>query len=310
MSKVRQEITIIILAYKSSHIIENALDPIVNQGFNIKVIDNGSNDNIADLLKEKYANSGIELIMLENNVGFCKGNNVALKKVITKYAFLLNPDAIIDPESIDNLALEMERNNKIALASPFSITNLDLTLEEKAQEIENYKKIITILSEDDNKIETDFICGGYMLIKTKIFQKIGFLDENLFLYGDDEEISDRSRFNKYKNILVKSSFAYHKDHSASFSKTSTEKYQLLYKRYWYMGWSRAYLKRKRGINFLKILIKSFVQLLTIFLYLIILRKNKAIIRAGRSIGSIYNIIGLDCFNKENKILKEKNKTII
>ncbi len=106
MSKVRQEITIIILAYKSSHIIENALDPIVNQGFNIKVIDNGSNDNIADLLKEKYANSGIELIMLENNVGFSKGNNVALKKVTTKYAFLLNPDAIITPTSIDNLVQE------------------------------------------------------------------------------------------------------------------------------------------------------------------------------------------------------------
>ena len=69
MKNHRKEITIIILAYKSAHIIESALDPIVNKGLNIKVIDNGSNDNIADLLKEKYANSGIELIMLENNVG-------------------------------------------------------------------------------------------------------------------------------------------------------------------------------------------------------------------------------------------------
>ncbi|MDA9230956.1 glycosyltransferase [Rickettsiales bacterium] len=304
MQKLRQEITIIILAYKSTHIIENALDPIVNQGFNIKVIDNGSNDNIADLLKEKYANSGIELIMLENNVGFSRGNNVALKKVTTKYAFLLNPDAIIDPESIDNLALEMEKDKNIALASPFSITNLDLTLEEKAQEIENYKKTITILNEDDNKIETDFICGGYMLIKTKIFQKIGFLDENLFLYYDDNEISSRSIKNNYKNILIKNSYTVHSNQNSVKTNNKIQEYKMIYFRSWHMGWSKSYIKNNKS-NF-RILIKSFYNILTSVKELIRLDLNCFIKKIGTSIGSISNIIGLDCFNKENKIVKVKN----
>ena len=308
MSKVRQEITIIILAYKSAHIIENALDQIVNKGFNIKVIDNGSNDNIADLLQEKYANSGIELIMLENNVGFSRGNNVALKKVITKYAFLLNPDAIIDPESIDNLVLEMEKDKNIALASPFSITNLDLTLEEKAQEIENYKKTITILSEDDNKIETDFICGGYMLIKTKIFQKIGFLDENLFLYYEDNEISSRSIKNNYKNILIKNSYTAHSNQNSVKTNNKIQEYKMIYFRSWHMGWSKSYIKNNKS-NF-RILIKSFYNILTSVKELIRLDLNCFIKKIGTSIGSISNIIGLDCFNKENKIVKVKNKTII
>ncbi len=55
-----------------------------------------------------------------------------------------------------------------------------------------------------------------MLMKTKIFQKIGFLDENLFLYYDDKKFPDRSTQNNYKNILVKSSHVYHSFHNRLF----------------------------------------------------------------------------------------------
>ena len=119
-----KEVTIIILTYKSAHIIESCLKNIINKNYRIIIVDNGSNDNLQNLLLTKYKGFGIELILLENNVGFSKGNNVALRKVETKYALLLNPDATITAESIDNMAVEMEKKEDIAMANPlFFSTN-------------------------------------------------------------------------------------------------------------------------------------------------------------------------------------------
>ncbi|MDA9230958.1 glycosyltransferase [Rickettsiales bacterium] len=302
MSKVRQEITIIILAYKSAHIIENALDQIVNKGFNIKVIDNGSNDNIADLLQEKYANSGIELIMLENNVGFSRGNNVALKKVITKYAFLLNPDAIIDPESIDNLVQEMEKDDKIALANPIFLGN-----QEVMQEKINARKKE---SEPKNNVKLrNFICCGSSLMKMNIFKNIGFLDEKLFLYCEDVEISDRSIESGYKNIVVSNAYTFHVDQKSVKIENYLHKYQILYKRNWYLGWGRTYLKT-RNKNIFKIYLKAFHRLFLSVFYLLKFDVNKSIARLALFIGSMSYLLGFDCFNKTNKITQIKEKYII
>ena len=98
-----KEVAIITVSYKSSHIICDALDSIVNKGYRIIVVDNGSNDDIEQVLKDRYPGSDIELIILKSNCGFGRANNVALKMVKTKFSLLLNPDAIIHEESIDNL---------------------------------------------------------------------------------------------------------------------------------------------------------------------------------------------------------------
>ena len=45
-----KEVTIIILTYKSAHIIESCLKNIINKNYRIIIVDNGSNDNIQNLL--------------------------------------------------------------------------------------------------------------------------------------------------------------------------------------------------------------------------------------------------------------------
>jgi len=60
-----KDITIIIVTYKSSHIILEALKNIINQGYRIIIVDNGSNDDIDKILGESYPNSEIELILCE-----------------------------------------------------------------------------------------------------------------------------------------------------------------------------------------------------------------------------------------------------
>ena len=113
--KKSKNFTIIIVTYKSKHIVAKTLENIINQNVRIIIIDNGSNDNIEQFLLEKYPNSGLELILLDNNCGFSRANNLALAKVTTKYAFLLNPDTVISLSAIDDLINIADKDENIAL---------------------------------------------------------------------------------------------------------------------------------------------------------------------------------------------------
>jgi N-acetylglucosaminyl-diphospho-decaprenol L-rhamnosyltransferase len=305
MTKNPQDITIIIVTYKSAHIVSEALKSIVGQGYRIIIVDNGSNDNLKDCLQQKYSNSGIELVILENNCGFGKANNFALHMVETKYAFLLNPDAIINAQSINNLVEESEKDIQIAIAGPFPTLKIKPDQDEIGKEISNYKKSCKVFYEDNKIIQTDFMCGGYLLLKMEIFKNIGFFDENLFLYWEDYEISKRSVDKGYRNILVKSSNVFHCEQNSTKTKSKLEKDRMLFFRNWHMGWGKAYLERKRK-SYYKVCFKVLQKLSSFFLYLLLFNKGKAIIYGAKFLGLASNLVGIDCFNQGNRVPKVKS----
>jgi GT2 family glycosyltransferase len=289
--KANQDITIIIVTYKSSHIILQTIKNIVNKGFKIIIVDNGSNDNIAEILDQNIKNNYIELIEFENNCGFSRANNYALKKVNSKYALLINPDCFIDINSIKLMATEMDKDINIAMANPRFVSNID-------------KKIATTLQ--DSIEETPFIVGTAMMMRMEIFHKIGFFDEAIFLYGEDNEISVRARNYGYKLIIVNNAFSQHLSQKSSKVSGNLQEIKLLYFRNYHQGWGKTYIKRKNK-SIIRLAIKALHRLMLSIYYLIFkLNKEKAIIRLALSMGSIANMIGIDCFNKNNKIIKIKN----
>ncbi|MDA7704908.1 glycosyltransferase family 2 protein [Rickettsiales bacterium] len=296
---LNKEVTIIILTYKSSHIVCNAIDKIIEKGYRIIIVDNGSNDDIATILQQNYPNSKIELILLEKNVGFSKGNNVALKMVKTKYSLLLNPDAIITEDSIDNMVIEADKYKDVAMVNPIFFS----------EEEPNKDQIVARIKDVKNDIEyIKFICCGASLMKMSIFNKIGFLDENIFLYAEDDEISHRVIDNNYKNILVKNAICSHINQASVKTENKWQKYRLIYFRSWHQGWGKTYLK-KRKKNILKIWVKIFHRLLLSIFYLLKFDLTNAINRFAIFNGSIANLIGIDCFKKDNQIPKIKKEII-
>lgn len=288
-----KQVTIIVLTYRSAHIVCNAIDKILDKGYKIIIVDNGSNDNIEDILQKNYPNSGIELILLENNVGFSKGNNAVLKKVTTKYSFLLNPDAVIDEKSIDNMVIEANKYDDVAMVNPLFFSEKNPTKEQITKRIKNMK---------DDVEYVNFICCGASLMKMEIFRKIGFLDENIFLYAEDDEISHRIIANNYKNIISNKAFCVHVNQASVKIETKWQKYKMIYFRSWHQGWGKTYLKR-RGKNIVKIWLKIFHRLFLSLFYLLKFDLNQSINRFAIFNGSIANLIGIDCFKKDNKIPK-------
>jgi N-acetylglucosaminyl-diphospho-decaprenol L-rhamnosyltransferase len=295
--KNTKDITIIIVTYKSSHIISQTLDKIINKGFRIIIVDNDSNDGIEELLLQEYKNSGLELILLKHNCGFGKANNIALEKTTTKYAFILNPDTIIAAESIEHLVKIADIDKKIALANPHLVNK------------EDYDNQHKIVKKEDKIIESDVLCGGCLLMRMSIFKKIGFFDKKLFLYGEDIEISDRALEHKYKIVTVLGSYAHHMNQKSTKINNKIEYYKLLYFRYWHQGWAKTYLK-KRNRHVFRIWLKLLHRFISAMLYFLKLDLENSIMRFALSFGSFSCLCGIDCFNKTNKIAEIKRQLII
>lgn len=292
MTKNSAKITIIIVTYKSSHLIKRTLENIVNKGFRIIVVDNGSGDDIENVLKENVQNNEVELFVFENNCGFGRANNFALERTNSEYAFILNPDCFIDENSLNNIAAAMDKDPKIALANP-------LFLAEGQQADSNNNEIEDI----------SFVIGGAMMMRMEIFQKIGFFDKNIFLYGEDDEMSDRVQDCGYKSILVKNSFAYHVGASSTKSEGRSENIRLQYFRCYHQGWGKTYLKRKKK-GFFRVLLKVIHRLLSAIYYLVFkFDKQNSFIRFALFMGSMSNLLGIDCFNKDNKVIRLKKSDI-
>ena len=299
-----EDVTIIIVAYKSAHIIKDCLDGIVGSGAKIIVIDNGSGDNIRELLQQNYPDSGIELMFLEYNCGFGKANNAALEKIDTEFAFLLNPDAKTTAESIANLIKISDANKDVAIATALDTKDLNPSKKTIKISIDRQKSEFEHYAENDDFLEMNFVSGGYMLLKMEVFRKIGFFDNNIFLYGEDDELCSRSLANGYKNILVKSSFVNHISYQATKTVGVIDEYRLLFFRNWHMGWSKTYLKRKNK-NYLKVFAKALMRFTSTPAYFIKYDKKTAITKTAIAMGSMSNLIGIDCFNDKNRVAKVK-----
>lgn len=299
-----KQVTIIIVTYKSSHIIELTLKNIINKGYKIVIIDNGSDDTIESILQQRFKNTGIELIKLANNIGFGKANNIALRKTTTKYAFILNPDSITTEDSIDKLVEIASLNNQIALANPLFVAEDDLNMVDKFK----YYKKFGFVGNEQFKNKNDQ-CGGALLMRVEIFRIIGFFDENIFLYAEDNEISARSLQFGFKNIVAKDSFCFHYNQNSTKIDSKWKEYKMIYFRSWHQGWGSTYLK-KRNKHIVKILLKVLHRFCLSFCYLITLNPKSAINRFALASGSLANLIGIDCFTKKNKKANIKSITIL
>ena len=113
------QITFIIVTYKSESIIHDCLNSLPNESKKI-VIENSSNINLERELKTKYDN--IEVV-LSKNIGMGAGNNIGLKRCKTEYAYVLNPDTKLNNDTIPNLLKSLNKIKDFTLASAINVIN-------------------------------------------------------------------------------------------------------------------------------------------------------------------------------------------
>ncbi len=216
---------IILLNYNNSEDTIDCINSLKNSEINdsnILVIENCSSDDSFERLKENFP--GVKIIHSEKNLGFTGGNNVGIKHAFENnydYAIVLNNDTIVeDKNSIEMLINEMDKNPDVTLGTGriYYYPQKDMIWYDGGKLINwrgmaihnNYRKNKNEIILDDNAKDIDFISGCFMCIRLKDVPKLGYMDENFFIYLDDIEYSARAVKKKMKLKYIPEAIIYHK----------------------------------------------------------------------------------------------------
>ena len=111
-----KDITIVITSFKSNEIIRNCLNSIDKQCKTI-LVENSSNVEFKKDVEREFGN--VECILTGKNFGYGKANNIGLKKVKTKYALILNPDAALYVSTLKNFLEAAKQVSNFAIMAPY-----------------------------------------------------------------------------------------------------------------------------------------------------------------------------------------------
>lgn len=219
--------SVIIVTYNSFSDISQCVDSIVSNTslpYEIIIVDNASSDDTQDYLK-KLANA--KIILNSTNHGFSKACNQGIKEARGEYIILLNPDTMITPGW--DMKLIAHFKNGVGAVGPLSnyvagFQKVRLYTKEKLSgQIDINDLAERLYQRNKGKgIETKLLIGFCLMIKRKVIERVGLLDEDLFLGNDDLEFSLRLRNNGYKLLVATDTFIYHKG-QASFDSEPLEK---------------------------------------------------------------------------------------
>jgi len=195
--------------------------------YQIIVVDNNSIDGTREYLSNDLSNmSQIKTILNNENRGFSASSNLGIKVSNGDYIVLLNPDTIVTKDWAWNLMQHFD--NKTGAVGPLSnyvagMQKFEFYLKENVDSV-NIDQLAYNLYvwNQNNSVETKLLIGFCLMLRREIIDRIGMLDENLFLGSDDLEYSFRLRANGFKLLVAADTFVFHKGQS-SFDSEPSEK---------------------------------------------------------------------------------------
>ncbi len=268
-----KDITVIINTFNSEDQIYSCLDSI-NRSVSVIIIENSANNNFKRKIESQYSNVYCELA--NKNLGYGKGNNLGLSMVKTRFALILNPDAQLKNDTLDNFLITAENMRDFAIIGP-GIQEAKDTLEKKY----NQKDII----------ETDNLKGFAMFLNLQQFKEIGFFDENFFIYFEEIDLCRRLR-SKNKKIYLDHKILI--DHIGGSSHNQEINNEMELSRNWHWMWSSFYYHKKHQgfiFAFFKMFLKLISSILRMIYYSLNYNRTKKKIYYHRFSGLINSIFG-------------------
>ena len=287
MSISRQNLSIVIVTLKSEKVIHQCIKSI-NQNIPIIVVEHSDNKKLKEDLEQKYNN--LKCILSKSNLGMGPGNNIGLKAANTDYVLLLNPDVLLEDNTIEELFLASQNLANFSMLAPLEKNFNNYGFLNKKKSNKNL---------EDAPFEVDFIDGFAMLINKKKFKEIDYFDENFFMYLENNDLCKRSRDKGDLIYIVPKSKINHLAAKAVDKKYEDE---VEFSRNWHWIWSKFYFNKKH-YGFFKAFYEGFPRycssLIKFLFYLLINNKNKKKIYFNRASGFYNAFLGKASWYRPN-----------
>jgi N-acetylglucosaminyl-diphospho-decaprenol L-rhamnosyltransferase len=276
MSLSRQNLSIVIVTYKSEAVLHDCINSIGND-IEIIIVENSNNIKFKENLEKKYAN--VSCIISMKNLGMGAGNNVGIKRVNNDFVLILNPDVILENSTIDELISVSKNIQNYAILAPISsdIDYPNYKVLNSKNKIVNFQQVQKVRSVD----------GFAMLLNKKKLDKIfnkEYFDENFFMYLENDDLCKRIIDINENIFIVPTSKIKHLGGKAVDIKYNNE---IEFSRNWHWIWSKFYYKKKH-FGYLNAFFSGFPKfissLVKYFFYTVIGKKIKQKIYLNRASG--------------------------
>ena len=198
----------------------SSLTAVTYANFDAYVVHNGPVN--AELEQSLAAFSGrlAGLVHTGENTGFARGNNAGIRLALQNgadYVLLLNDDTAVSPDFLDLLVAEGEKNPAAGMLGPEVMyfgdrerVSFSGAKFEAASGTFSFPKAGELAAPGADPFGSDYITGCALLVKKKVIEKIGLLDERFFLYWEDSDWGLRAAAAGFENLVVPSAKIWHK----------------------------------------------------------------------------------------------------
>ena len=201
------DLSVIIVNYNVRDFLENALTSVQQalraMDGEVIVVDNASDDGSVEMVRRKFP--AVSVIAGERNVGFAAANNVALRRAKGRHFLLLNPDTVVQEDTFQVIVRFLDEHPDAGLAG-CTILNPDGTLQPACRRSfptpwVAFTKISGLSTlyprsrvfgrynlgylDPGGTYEVDAISGSFMALRREVYEQVGGLDEEYFMYGED-----------------------------------------------------------------------------------------------------------------------------
>ena len=226
-----KKVSIVIVSYNVRPLLTECIDSVrlalAGLSGDITVVDNCSKDDTVEYLQKHYPD--VQLIINQENVGFARANNQAIRQTDSEYVLLLNPDTIVYEPTIRGCIDFMDAHpeaggtgvrmlNREGKAAPESRRAIPTPWVAMLKMLGFTRRYYMSDLPWDEPSQIEVISGAYCMLRRKALDEVGLLDEDYFMYGEDIDLSYRLLKGGWQNWYLPYDIVHYK--GGSTQKTS------------------------------------------------------------------------------------------
>lgn len=269
-------VSIILVSYNSQDIILQSLKDLVkDSGVEVILVDNASSDDTCEKVETNFPS--VKIIKSNQNLGYGRAMNLGIKSAIkSDYIMILNPDVITKIEDVIKLRDIAEGLDNLGCIAP---------------EINSKENILESIE------EVKWVSGAAIMFKREVFETIGYFDENIFLYYEEDDLLKRISNARFRIFKTREVLMPH-----LVGKSSSYNPKIEYLKYWHSSWSKFYFVKKHDSKkFYFISVTCFFKnLLKYLLYVVSFNAKKKVKYLARVAGQIAFLSGKQAFNEDGE----------
>lgn len=201
---IKNSVCCVIITYNIGERFYSCYNAIANQVEKIVIVDNGSNSETISILNKLSENENTSLILNSENLGIAAALNKGVKMALEEgfqWILTMDNDSIATPNMVKIMLEQYEDFEEDSNIVGIFPNYVDLGYNEQSKENNSSK------SKEYKFVNAEITSGN--LLKSEVFEKVGFFEEKLFIDMVDYEFCFRIRSKNYKLVQLSDAILYH-----------------------------------------------------------------------------------------------------